>query len=78
MVAAELKIAPRRKGEATAPKAAAPAQTVPAAKRQILPGGGSRTIPPANNPTLAVAEEVGKINSVHKLREYLKPMIGRR
>ncbi len=47
MVAAELKIAPRRKGAPAAPaKAAAPANGTPPPKKQMLPAGGSRTTPP--------------------------------
>lgn len=73
MVAAELKIAPRRKGQPAAPaKAAAPAQPVP--KKQVIPGGGSSTIPPASNPTTAVAEQVSGIKTVHDLRKFLKPL----
>ncbi len=72
MVAAELKIAPKRKGAPVTPaKAAAPVVT-PAPKKQILPGGGSRTTPQTVNPTTAVADSVSKINSVHDVRKYLK------
>jgi hypothetical protein len=45
MVAAELKIAPRRKDQPAPAKAAAP--VAPAPKKQMLPGGGSSTTPPA-------------------------------
>ncbi len=72
MVAAELKIAPKRKGAPVAPaKAAAPVVT-PAPKKQILPGGGSRTTPQTVNPTTAVADSVSKITTVHDVRKYLK------
>lgn len=74
MVAAELKIAPRKKGQAAPAKAAAPAPAAPAQKKQVLPGGGSSTIPPASNPTTAVAEQVSGIKTVHDLRKFLKPL----
>ncbi len=78
MVAAELKIAPKRKGAPVAPvKAAAPVVT-PAPKKQILPGGGSRTTPQTVNPTTAVADSVSKITNVHELRNFLKPLTKRR
>ncbi len=78
MVAAELKIAPKRKGAPVAPaKVAAPVVT-PAPKKQILPGGGSRTTPPVSNPTTAVAADVAKISNVHELRNFLKPLVKRR
>ena len=75
MVAAELKIAPKRKGSPVAPaKAAAPVITAPAPKKQILPSGGSRTIPPSANPSLAVAEEVKNISTQHDMRKFLKQL----
>lgn len=55
MVAAELKIAPRKKGAPAAPaKAAAPANGVPVPKKQMLPAGGSRTTPPPVNQKPAI------------------------
>ncbi len=75
MVAAELGIAPKRKGSAVTPaKAAAPAVITPAPKKQILPGGGSRTTPQVTNPTIAVAEEVGKIANPYQMRNFLKSL----
>ncbi len=75
MVAAELGIAPKRKGSAVTPaKAAAPAVITPAPKKQILPGGGSRTTPQVINPTIAVAEEVGKIANPYQMRNFLKSL----
>ncbi len=78
MVAAELKIAPRKKGQAAPAKPAAPAPVAPAQKKQVLPGGGSSTIPPASNPTTAVAEQAANVKTVHQLRQFLKPMLAKR
>ena len=77
MVAAELRIAPRKKGQAAPVKPAAPAPAAPAPKRQVLPGGGSSTIPPVSTPTTAVAEQVAGIKTAHQLRQFLKPLIKR-
>ncbi len=75
MVAAELKIAPKKKGTPVTPaKAAAPVNGTPAPKKQILPSGGSRTTPPIANPSIAVAEEIQGINTQHGMRNYLKSL----
>ena len=59
MVAAELHIAPRRKGASAAPaKAAAPAPATIQPKKQVLPGGGSRTTPPPTNQPSAVDQAI--------------------
>ncbi len=51
MVAAELSIAPRRKGAPAAPAKAAAPVVPPTQKKQVLPGGNSRTTPlPVNQP----------------------------
>lgn len=73
MVAAEMNIAPRRKGTPVAPaKAAAPATApTPAKPKQVLPSGGSRTAP-APNPTTAIQSQVAGIKSVHEIRKFLK------
>ena len=71
MVAAELNIAPRRKGTPAAPaKPAVPA--VPPAKKNVLPTGASRTAPttatPANtmNQEIAAAKTLGELRAVKK------------
>ncbi len=69
MAAAELNIAPARKGTTPAPKppaGAAPAVIAP--KRQVLPGGGSHTTPaPANTKPADVARVEG-IKTLSDLR----------
>jgi hypothetical protein len=58
MVASELHIAPRRKGAPAAPaKAAAPAPQA-TTKKQVLPGGGSRTTPPSTNQPSAIETRI--------------------
>jgi len=71
MVAAELHIAPRRKGAPATPvKPAAPANGVPAAKKNILPGGGSRTTPPPVNQPPAIQIEASQIRTPGELRAF--------
>lgn len=73
MVAAELNIAPRKKGAPAAPvKAAAPAPGAPPAKKQILPGGGSKTTPPPINQPPAINAEVQKVQSPGEWRAFKK------
>lgn len=74
MVAAELSIAPRRKGAPAAPaKAAAP--VVPPQKKQVLPGGNSRTTPlPVNQPSAIDAEIKATPNTVQGLRVLRKKL----
>lgn len=75
MVAAELKIAPRRPGKPAAPAtAAAPANGVPAAKKQVLPGGGSRTTPPPVNQPPAIDAKIKSVKSINDLRNLRKEM----
>ncbi len=61
MAAAELNIAPARKGTTPAPKPpAGAAPAVIALKKQVLPGGGSQSTPaPANTPPADVARVSG-------------------
>lgn len=75
MVAAELNIAPKRKGAPAAKTPVAPG--VPAPKKGILPSGGSSTRPVAQNQQPAVIEQVNNIKTVHELRKFMKPLIGR-
>lgn len=77
MVAAEFNIAPRKKGAAAAPvKPAAPPATPPAITKpkQMLPTGGSRTVPPVVNQQPAIVEAVQKLGNrdQYGLRKLLK------
>jgi len=76
MVAAELHIAPRRKGAPAAPaKAAAPAPQTTPAKKQVLPGGGSRTTPPPINQPSAIETKIRNTpNTVQGLRDLRKQL----
>lgn len=75
MVAAELKIAPRRPGKPAAPAtAAAPATGTPAPKKQVLPGGGSRTTPPPVNQPSAIDTKIKGVRSINDLRAIRKEM----
>ncbi len=74
MVAAEMNIAPRRKGTpAPAPaRPAAPAAPAPTTiKKQVLPTGGSRTLP-AVDQTTQVAKHISEIKNPAQLRAALK------
>jgi hypothetical protein len=73
MVAAELNIAPARKGTTPAPKppaGAAPAVIAP--KKQVLPGGGSHTTPAPVNTKPADVAKVEGIKDLAGLRAYRK------
>ncbi len=74
MVAAELKIAPKRKGVPAAPaQAAAPANGVPVQKKQVIPSGGSRTTPPAVNTPPAIDAKIRATpNTLAGLRQLSK------
>jgi hypothetical protein len=73
LAAAELKIAPRRKGAPPVPaKAAAPANGVPPAKKNVLPSGGSRTTPIPQNQPPAIIAETQKIQSAAEWRAFKK------
>lgn len=75
MVAAELKIAPRRPGKPAAPAtAAAPANGTSAPKKQVLPGGGSRTTPPPVNQPPAIDAKIKGVKSINDLRNLRKEM----
>lgn len=71
MVAAELNIAPKKKGTPAPATAAAPA---PAAqpKKGIVPSGSNRTVPPAPKP--AVDPEISGIQSMADLRKQFKKL----
>lgn len=71
MVAAELNIAPRRKGAAPAP--AKPA-AVPAPKKQVLPGG--QTVPVAPQKP-AIEAKIQGVKTVHDLRRVQEEFLGR-
>lgn len=78
MVAAELSIPPRRKGAPAAPaKAAVTPPPAPPRPKQVLPTGANRTAAPID-PTTAIQAEVAKITNPHQLRQFLKPLVGRR
>lgn len=68
MAAAELRIAPRRKGAPVTPAkpAAAPAAQTP--KKGVVPSGSSRTTAPATNQPPAIVQDIQKIRSVADLR----------
>lgn len=72
MAAAELRVAPRRKGAPPAPaKAAAPVQP-PAAKKGVIPSGSSRTTAPAANQPPAIVQQFKAIKSLQDLRAAYK------
>lgn len=73
MVAAELRIAPKRKGAAPVVPAK-PTQTAPSPKKQVLPGGSSSTTPASSNPHGEINAKISKVNSVHGLRELSKSL----
>lgn len=77
MVAAEMSIAPRRKGAPVAPaKAAAPAiASAPAKPKQVIPSGSSRSAPSAS-PVIALQSQVAKITKPHELRTFMKQFKG--
>lgn len=77
MVAAEMSIAPRRKGAPVAPaKAAAPAiASAPAKPKQVIPSGSSRSVP-STNPVIALQSQVAKISKPHELRTFMKQFKG--
>lgn len=68
MVAAELNIAPRRKGAIAPAKAAAPI-TPAAPKKQVLPGGSSRTTVAPVNQKPAIDAEIAAVTNIHELRK---------
>jgi hypothetical protein len=73
MVAAELNIAPRKKGAPATPvKPAAPISAAQPAKKQVLPGGGSRTTPPPVNQPPAINAAVAKVQSPAEWRAFKK------
>ena len=68
MVAAEMNIAPKKKGQPAPAPAAAPTPAAP--KKGIVPQGSSRTVPPAPKP--AVDPEITNIKSMADLRAQFK------
>lgn len=68
MVAAELNIAPKKKGQPAPAPAAVPAPAAP--KKGIVPQGSSRTVPPAPKP--AVDPEIASIQTPLDLRKQFK------
>lgn len=74
MVAAEMNIAPRRKGAPPAP--AKPAVPPPQLqqKKQVLPSGSARTTVPLNNQQPAVNAEIQGMKSVRDLRQFAKKL----
>lgn len=69
MVAAELRIAPKGKGTAVAAKPTA-IPVAPAPKKQVLPGGGSQTQPPAADNGLS--EEIKGLKTELDFRNFQK------
>lgn len=72
MVAKEMGIAPRKKGQSPAPAsqpaaAPVPKPAVPAPKGNLVPSGGSRSTPPPAKP--AVDERVTKVSNIEDLRK---------
>jgi len=74
MVAAELNIAPRRKGAPAPAKAAAPAPTAAPAKKNVLPAGGSKTTVSVVPQKPAIDQRVEGIKSLHDLRNLHKEL----
>ena len=76
MVAAELNIAPRKKGTPAAPaKPVAPAAPAPAApKKGLVPSGASRTVPAAANQKPAIVTEIEGARSIKDIREIRKKL----
>lgn len=73
MVAAEMAIAPRKKGAPAAPaKPAAPVAAAP--KKGIIPTGGSRTTPPTQTPESVVTSKVAEVKNPHQLRAFMKTL----
>ena len=68
MVAAEMNIAPKKKGQPAPAPAAVPAPAAP--KKGIVPSGNSRTAPPAPKP--AVDPEITGIQNINDLRKQLR------
>lgn len=73
MVAAEMNIAPRRKGAPAPAKAAAPAPAAPA-KKNVLPTGGSKTTVPVVPQKPVIDQRVENIKSLHDLRNLHKEL----
>ncbi len=74
MVAAELNIAPRRKGAPVTPaKVAAP--VVAPKPKQVLPNGGSRTTQPVANAQPAINDQIAKIRTPRDYRLFMKPLL---
>lgn len=70
MVAAELNIAPRKKGAPAPAKVAAPAAPAPnTPKKGMLPSGGSRTTPPPSTQP-AIDAEINAIRTVADMRKF--------
>jgi hypothetical protein len=75
MVAAEMNIAPRKKGTPAAPaKPAAPVAPVPAAKKGVLPGGASRTVPAPTNQKPAIVATIEAAKTIHDIRNIRKQL----
>lgn len=71
MVAAEMNIAPRRKGAPPAPvKTAVPA--APKQNKQVLPSGSARTTPPAAPQQPAIETQARAMKSPHDFRKLMK------
>lgn len=73
MVAAELNIAPRRKGVTTPAKAAATA-TPPSPKKGIVPSGASRTTAPAANQPNPITQEIQQVKTIADMRNLRKKL----
>lgn len=70
MVAAELNIAPKKKGQPAPATAAAPAPAAP--KKGIVPSGSNRTVPPAPKP--AVDPKISGIKTMTDFRAQMREM----
>lgn len=68
MAAAELRIAPRRKGAPVTPAKPAAAPVAQTPKKGVVPSGSSRTTAPATNQPPAIVQDIQKIRSVADLR----------
>lgn len=74
MVAAELNIAPRKKGAPAAPAKPAAAPVAAAPKKGILPTGGSRTAPVTQTPESAVTAKFKDVKNPTQLRKAMQAL----
>ncbi len=74
MVAAELNIAPKRKGATAARPAGAPPPPPTPQKKNVLPAGGSGTVPPKNAAVLQQEAAIQGVRTLGDLRKLQKSL----